>query len=112
MIWNVIFLALFAVFAESKVATLLVLFLIGGGFALVPALQVKLMNVAGKAQTLAAALNHSAFNVSNAIGASLGGLSITTGFGWASTGWVASVLALVGILFMIICLITEEKLTD
>jgi DHA1 family inner membrane transport protein len=109
MIWNVIFLALFSVLAESKVATLFVLFLIGGGFALVPALQVKLMNVAGKAQTLAAALNHSAFNISNAIGASLGGLSIAAGFGWASTGWVASILALIGILLMLFCLYVERK---
>ena len=32
------------------------------------ALQTRLMDVAGEAQTLAAALNHSAFNTANAIG--------------------------------------------
>ena len=39
------------------------------------------MDVAGDAQGLAAALNHSAFNVANAIGPWLGGLSIAAGFG-------------------------------
>lgn len=97
MIWNVVFLALFAVLASSAIATLVVLFLIGWGFALVPALQVRLMSVAGEAQTLAAALNHSAFNISNAVGASLGGLAIASGLGWASTGWVGAALAVLGI---------------
>ena len=40
-----------------------------------PALQIRLMDVAGDAQTLAAALNHSAFNAANALGAWLGGVS-------------------------------------
>ena len=97
MVWNVIVLGLFSVFAGTPTAALAVLFLIGCGFALVPALQVYLMTIAGKAQTLAAALNHSAFNISNAIGASLGGLAISSGYGWASTGWIGSVLALIGI---------------
>uniref|UniRef100_A0A914YNQ4 Uncharacterized protein n=1 Tax=Panagrolaimus superbus TaxID=310955 RepID=A0A914YNQ4_9BILA len=34
-----------------------------------PRLQIRLMDVAGDAQTLAAALNHSAFNMANALGA-------------------------------------------
>lgn len=51
---------------------------------LVPVLQTRLMDVAGQAQSLAAALNHSAFNVANALGAYLGGLAIATGFGWTS----------------------------
>lgn len=99
MVWNVVFLALFSVFSFSTIGTLAVLFSIGCGFALVPALQVRLMNVAGEAQTLAAALNHSAFNISNAVGATLGGLSISAGLGWASTGWVGAGLALLGIVF-------------
>ena len=46
------------------------------------------MDVAGKAQTLAAALNHSAFNVANALGPWLGGIAIAHGAGLASTGLV------------------------
>ncbi len=108
MVWNVIFLTLFSLLAPSKVGTLAVLFLVGCGFALVPALQVRLMNVAGDAQTLAAALNHSAFNISNAVGASLGGMSIAMGLGWASTGWVGALLALLGIVAMVISVMLER----
>lgn len=100
LIWNVLCLVLFALVAEWKWAVMLALFLLGNGFALVPALQSRLMSVASNAQTLAASLNHSAFNISNAIGASLGGLSIAAGAGWASTGWVGAALATGGILFM------------
>ncbi len=108
MAWNVLFLALFSIFASSSVATLVTLFMVGCGFALVPALQVRLMNVAGQAQTLAAALNHSAFNISNAVGASLGGWAIAAGWGWASTGWVASFLALMGVLLMTVSIAYER----
>lgn len=109
MIWNAVFLALCSVLASSGVGTLAVLFLVGCGFALVPALQVRLMNVAGEAQTLAAALNHSAFNISNAIGATLGGLSIAGGFGWASTGWVGAALAALGTVFFAISISLEKR---
>jgi DHA1 family inner membrane transport protein len=59
-------------------------------------LQTRLMDVAEEAQTLAAALNHSAFNTANAIGPWLGGLAIAGGFGLPSTGWVGTALALGG----------------
>ncbi|BDB27238.1 hypothetical protein CTP10_R46430 [Cupriavidus sp. P-10] len=100
--WNAIFLALFSLVASSRPLTLVVLFLIGNGFALVPALQARLMNVAGRAQTLAAALNHSAFNISNAVGAILGGLAIAHGLGWAATGWVGGLLAIAGLGLMVL----------
>ncbi len=111
MIWNVVFLSFFSLFTESPVGTLAVLFFVGCGFALVPALQVRLMNVAGEAQTLAAALNHSAFNISNAMGATLGGMSIAGGFGWSSTGWVGAALAVLGIIFFGISIKIEGRST-
>ena len=74
------------------------LLLVGMMVALGPALQTRLMDVAGEAQTLAAALNHSAFNVANALGAWLGGLTIGAGLGWTSTAWVGACLALGGLL--------------
>ena len=98
LIWNVIVLGTFSLVApHAWMATVVVLF-IGTGVAIVPALQVRLMDVAGDAQTLAAALNHSAFNIANALGAWLGGLAIAGGLGWASTGWVGALLALTGLL--------------
>jgi MFS transporter, DHA1 family, inner membrane transport protein len=72
-------------------------FLIGIGGALATVLQTRLMDVAGDAQSLAAALNHSAFNVANALGPWLGGMAIAAGFGFASTGYVGCALALCGL---------------
>ena len=58
----------------------------------------KLMDVAGDAQTLAAASHHAAFNTANALGPWLGGMAITAGFGWTSTGYVGAATAVVGLL--------------
>jgi DHA1 family inner membrane transport protein len=82
--------------------------LIGTLVALGPALQIRLMDVAGDAQTLAAALNHSAFNMANALGAWLGGLTIAAGWGWTSTAWVGALLALGGLGLHTISLRTKE----
>ena len=76
----------------------LVVLLVGAGVAIVPALQIRLMDVAADAQTLAASLNHSAFNIANALGAWLGGVAIAAGLGWTSTGWLGALLAIGGLL--------------
>ncbi|XGI78496.1 MFS transporter [Enterobacter hormaechei] len=109
LLWNLLCLALFALVAQWKWAVLLSLFLLGNGFALVPALQSRLMSVAHDAQTLAASLNHSAFNLSNAIGASLGGLAIASGAGWAATGWVGAALAAGGVIFMLLSVYASRR---
>ena len=57
-------------------------------------MQIRLLDVAGEAQTLAASPNHSAFNVANAPGAWLGGIAIDAGLGWTSTGRLGSLLAI------------------
>jgi MFS transporter, DHA1 family, inner membrane transport protein len=97
LIWNILVLSLFSLVVRSAWAAVPTVLLIGSGVALVPALQARLIDVAGDAQTLAAALNHSAFNIANALGAWLGGLAVTAGFGWASTGWVGVGLAVLGL---------------
>ncbi len=66
------------------------------------------MDVAGEAQTIAAALNHSAFNVANALGAWLGGVGIAAGLGWASTGMVGAALALGGLVIMAVAVAVER----
>ena len=88
------------------------MFLVGTGFALVPALQTRLMDVAADAQTLAAALNHSAFNIANALGAWLGGLSIAAGYGWTSTGWVGALLAAAGVIVFAISVMVDHEMRD
>lgn len=83
--------------------------MIGCGGGLGTALQTRLMDVAGEAQTLAAALNHSAFNTANALGPWLGGMAIAGGYGWTSTGWVGVVLAIGGLFFWALSLLTDGK---
>jgi len=65
--------------------------------ALGPVLQSHLMDVAGEAQTLAAASHHAAFNAANALGPWLGGMAIGAGLGWTSTGYVGAATALLGV---------------
>lgn len=56
LLWSAAFLGAFSVFASFKAVTVVVLFLVGTGFALVLALQTSLMNVAREVRTLAAEL--------------------------------------------------------
>jgi DHA1 family inner membrane transport protein len=96
LLWSAGALALYPMAVHSLWTLLPVVFLIGCGGGLGAVLQTRLMDVAGDAQTLAAALNHSAFNFANALGPWLGGLAIAAGDGWASTGYVGVALALGG----------------
>src|SRR5437660_6641189 len=80
-----------------------------GHLAIAPALQVRLMDVAEDAQTLAAALNHSAFNIANALGAWLAGVAVGAGLGWASTGWVGALLAVAGLLIFAVSVAQEGR---
>ena len=75
----------------------LMVFLLGSTAGLVIPLQMRLMDVAGEAQTLAAALNHAAFNFANALGPFLAGIALSAGAGWAATGWVGAGLSMAGI---------------
>ncbi len=65
--------------------------------ALVPGLQTRLMDTAGDAQTQAAALNQSALNVANALGAWPGGIVIAAGLGYRARALVGAGLALSGL---------------
>ncbi|MDB5458577.1 MAG: transporter [Caulobacteraceae bacterium] len=102
LLWSAAVLALYPLAAHSLVAIALDLFGVGLGCALAAVLQTRLMDVAGDAQALAAALNHSAFNTANALGPWLGGMAIAAGYGWSSTGWVGCALALGGLLVWLV----------
>jgi DHA1 family inner membrane transport protein len=109
LLWFAVTLALYS-FAVGNIWTItLSVFAIGLGGALGPILQTRLMDVAGEAQTLAAALNHSAFNVANALGPLLGGIAIAHGYGLASTGLVGSGLALAGLAVWAVALKTGTQ---
>lgn len=79
------------------------------GSALVPQLQIRLMDVAGRAQTLAAALNHSALNLANAAGAAIGGAVIAGGFSYAMPSLAGAGLAAIAILIWIPTVILRSR---
>jgi MFS transporter, DHA1 family, inner membrane transport protein len=68
------------------------------GSVLVVNLQLRLMDVAGEAQTLGAAMNHASLNVANALGAWLGGLVIAAGYDYRAPALVGVALSLGGFL--------------
>ena len=96
LLWSAFALCLYPLAAQQLWSLLAVSVMIGIGGGLGSVLQTRLMDVAGDAQTLAAALNHSAFNLANALGPLLGGMAIAAGLGWTSTGFVGAGLALGG----------------
>ena len=71
------------------------------GSVLVVNLQLRLMQVAGDARTLGAALNHASLNIANALGAWLGGLVIAAGHGYRAPAVVGIVLSLAGFLVLV-----------
>ncbi|NUP36507.1 MAG: MFS transporter [Streptomyces sp.] len=83
---------------HSTVPALATITFIGamGAFVTTP-VQMLLMAEAKNAPTMAAASNHSAFNLANAGGAWLGGLAISAGWGWASPNLVGAALAVAGL---------------
>ena len=107
--FNVVIMALFSMTASNPFMLCLCVFLIGCGFAACPAVQTRLMDVAADAQTLAAASNHSAFNIANALGAWLGGVVIAMGYGYASTGYVGAVLSLGGLAVFAVSVMIERR---
>ncbi|WP_097459714.1 MFS transporter [Mangrovitalea sediminis] len=98
LVWSTLVLLVFPLATGSLWSMLLASFAVATMVALGPALQTRLMDVAHNAQTLAAASHHAAFNVANALGPWLGGMAITAGLGWSSTGYVGAACAVAGLL--------------
>ena len=85
------------------------MFLLGASLVLPLGLQTRLMDVSADAQTLGAALNHSAFNIANALGAWLGGIVLGAGLGYAAPIWVAVGLTLIGMAIFAFALTLERR---
>lgn len=94
---------------HDPVAVVVVIFLIGCTSSLGTVMQTYLMDVAGEAQTLAAALNHSAFNTANALGPWLAGMAITAGYGFESSGYVGAALSLAGLLIWLVTMADARR---
>jgi len=87
-----------ALTAQWIIALGIFVFLVGFvSSALSPAIQSRLMDVSADNQSIAAALNHSALNIGNSLGAFLGGVVIAAGWGFAAPPWVGVLLAVIGL---------------
>ena len=70
-------------------------------FALVPPLQMRVMEAAKDAPNLASAVNIGAFNFGNAIGAALGGAVINAGLGYPAISLAGAAMAGLGLLMVL-----------
>jgi MFS transporter, DHA1 family, inner membrane transport protein len=104
--------ALFSVSSLHPVSAIVTVFLLGLGLVLPTGLQMRLIDVSADAQSLGAALNHSAFNIANALGAWLGGLVLAAGLGLAAPMWVAAGLTLAGMAIFTLALLLERHTRD
>ena len=111
LLWSALWLGVYPFAAHNVWAISLVVFMIGGGGGLGIMLQTRLMDVAGDAQTMAAALNHSAFNFANALGPFLAGMVIARGAAFNETGFVGVALALGGFAIWVVSLLDNRRRT-
>ncbi|MCW5692449.1 MAG: MFS transporter [Pseudolabrys sp.] len=100
----VVLLVAFAVGMRWQASAAVLIFLWGiASFAVVPPLQMRVMQAAHDAPNLASAMNIGAFNLGNAVGAALGGAVIDAGLGYpmvSTAGAATSVLGLVMLLLV------------
>jgi DHA1 family inner membrane transport protein len=96
--------ALFTVLSLNAVTAFVGVFALGMTIVLATGMRVRLMDVSADAQTLGAALNHSAFNIANALGAWLGGAVLAAGYGLTAPMWVAVGLTLTGMALFVVAI--------
>ncbi|WP_243838772.1 MFS transporter [Aeromicrobium yanjiei] len=98
-------------FAAAQVVPALVLVFAVGALGSIVAinLQIRLMDAAGEAQMLGAALNHSSLNIANGLGAFFGSVIIQAGHGYRATSLVGVVLATLGLAIFIVGLRYQRR---
>jgi DHA1 family inner membrane transport protein len=72
-------------------------------------LQARIVDQAKGAPNLASTLNQGAFNLGNAIGASLGGIMLTAGVGYRYLSWGSAAVASIALLVALIALRVEQN---
>ncbi|WP_338037995.1 MFS transporter [Nocardiopsis halophila] len=99
---------LFAV--HSKIAAVAMFIVFGAAVAaVIPPVQAKVMATAEGAPNLASASNISAFNIGNALGPFLGGMTISAGLGYTSPIWVAALLGAGALVFALLCGLADTR---
>jgi DHA1 family inner membrane transport protein len=102
----------FSLTAGQAVSAFALVMVVGAlGSVLAINLQVRLMHAAGDAQMLGAALNHSALNIANGLGAWVGSVVIAAGYGFRAPSLVGAALAVFGVLIFAVGL-TQSRRDD
>jgi DHA1 family inner membrane transport protein len=102
--------ALFILTSHSKIGAAITIFLFPAAcLSALPALQTRIISLAGGAPNLAAASIQAAFNVANSLGAWLGGLVIAAGFGYDSPNVVAVGLATIGLAIAVTSALVDRR---
>jgi DHA1 family inner membrane transport protein len=104
LLWAAFWLCVYPFTTDNYWLMCVVVFFIGNVGGLGTVLQTRLMDVAKDAQMVAASLNHSAFNVANALGPLLAGTALTLGWGLPATGYVGCALSLGGLLLWFVAM--------
>ncbi|MGW6279259.1 MFS transporter [Kribbella sp. NPDC055071] len=106
-------LVVFVFTAHSKLAAAVTIAVFGAAaFATVAPLQKRVMDKAAGAPALASAANIAGFNLGNAIGAYLGGLTIAHGFGYTASNWVGAALTASGLVVALISGLLDRRPQD
>ena len=99
----VLLLLLFAFGMRFEASAAVLIFLWGvASFAVVPPLQMRVMEAASEAPNLASAMNIGAFNLGNAIGAALGGAVINAGLGYPAVSVAGAAMAVAGLAMLLL----------
>ncbi|WP_058534106.1 MFS transporter [Legionella saoudiensis] len=92
-----------AMVAEHKLAALVITFVTGTvAFAVVPAMQMLMIQAARGAEMLASSMVQASSNMGNTLGAYLGGLPIAAGFGYTSPEYVGIGLVFIGLVLCVL----------
>jgi len=103
-------LVVFVFTAHGKVTAAVTIALFGAaGFATVAPVQKRVMDKAKGAPALASAANIAAFNLGNAAGAYLGGLTIEHGLGYTAPNWIGAALAASGLLVALLSGLMDRR---
>ncbi|GAA1134511.1 MFS transporter [Kribbella jejuensis] len=106
-------LVVFVFTAHAKIPSAVTIALFGAaGFATVAPLQKRVMDKAQGAPALASAANIAAFNLGNAVGAYLGGLTIEHGLGYTAPNWVGAALAVAGLVVALLSGLLDRRTSD
>ena len=93
---------LFPILAKTAIGAGIALVIWGAStFAVVPPLQMRVMEVAHEAQGLASSVNIGAFNLGNAVGAAAGGAVLSLNLGYVAVSITGAVLAGIAMLLVL-----------